>query len=588
MPLEPEQESLRQSKSELVVALGVSLRGNACKCPFHDDVHASASVHYDQDGAWRFHCFTCRWKGDVFDVRARMQGRTVGDVLKETRPAQESKPHVFPTLNALVETYSNVEMVYKYTHPETRATELAVIRYHSSGRKQFAQCSPVENGWIKARPQAKLPLYNRKRVVGADTVIVVEGEKAVQALNEISVIATTSPMGAGKAKEADWSPLNGKSVYLWPDNDTPDTKTGKIAGVVHMQDVQKILETMDVQLFWIDPSSLDLPAKGDAVDFIERNQGDPADKKIAVELVMQEAQPLGAAKELETRLASIMSGDWVNIEWPWPILTSEAQALLPDTVTAFCGDPGAGKSFALLQAWWQWNLGGTKSAIFELEDDRVTHMHRVLAQLEQNAFITDTEWVHRNPEKAAESYANQKDIIESLGKMMWDAPDKQVNTSELADWFEVRCQEGFKICIIDPVTAASASEKPWIDDQSFIFKVKTTAKRYHSRLIYSIHPRISNGKVGASLSRLAGGAAYPRFSHSVFWLTKYDKSKTEQVWRPETGKRPVSFERGLKISKARNGRGAGTELAFHLNEGSLCFEEYGSIVPETQGMRVSE
>lgn len=588
MPLEPEQEAMRQSKSALIAALGVSVHGKACKCPFHDDAHASGSVNYDGDGAWRFHCFTCQWKGDVFDVRARIEGRTVGDVLKETRPVKENKPIIYPTLNDLVETYANVEAVYKYTHPETRAIELVVIRYHSSGRKQFAQCSPVENGWIKARPQTKLPLYNRKRVVQADIVIVVEGEKAVHALTEIGLIATTSPMGAGKAKESDWSPLDGKSVFLWPDNDTPDSKTGKVAGVDHMQDVQKILEKMNVQLFWIEPSALDLPPKGDAVDFIERNQGSAPDAKIAVELVMQEAQPLGAAKELETRLHSIMSGDWVNIEWPWPVLTSEAQALLPDTVTAFCGDPGAGKSFALLQAWWQWNLGGTKAAIFELEDDRVTHMQRVLAQLEQNALLTSTEWVHQNPEKAQDSYNNQKDLIEVLGKLMWDAPDKQVNTCDLADWFETRCQEGFKISIIDPVTAATASEKPWIDDQAFIFKVKTTAKRYHARLIYAIHPRISNGKVGASLSRLAGGAAYPRFSHSVFWLTKYEKNKTEQVWRPEIGRRLVSFERGLKISKARNGRGAGSELAFHLNEGSLCFEEYGSIVPDVAEVRLNQ
>jgi hypothetical protein len=586
MSLAPEQEDLRQSKAAIVGALGVALRGTSCKCPFHSDQHASASVHYDKDGCWRFHCFTCQWKGDVFDVRAKMEGRTVGDVLKETR--SDTKPTIYPTLEAIIATYQNVETVYRYTHPETKAVELAVIRYCPNDRKQFAQCSPVENGWIKARPQTKLPLYNRKRVIASESVVVVEGEKAVHALHDIGIVATTSPMGAGKAKEADWSLLQSKTVYLWPDNDPADAKTGKKTGDDHMRDIEKILETMDVQLFWIDPIGLDLPAKGDAVDFIERNEGESTDKKIAVELVLQEAQPLGAAKELEARLHSIISGDWINIEWPWPMLTSEAQSLLPDTVTAMCGEPGAAKSFLLLESWWKWNLLGHRTAIFELEDDRVYHMHRVLAQLEQNALLTDTKWAHRNPEKVKDSYANQKDIIASLGKVMWDAPDKQVSTSDLADWFETRCQEGFKICIIDPVTAASASEKPWIDDQSFIFKVKTTAKRYHTRLIYAIHPRISNGKVGASLSRLAGGAAYPRFSHSVFWLTKYEKNKTADVWRPETGKRPVSFERGLKIQKARNGRGAGSELAFHLNEGSLCFEEYGSIAPDTVEVKSNE
>jgi hypothetical protein len=212
-----------------------------------------------------------------------------------------------------------------------------------------------------------------------------------------------------------------------------------------------------------------------------------------------------------------------------------------------------------------------------LEDDRVYHLQRVLAQLESNGFLTDAEWVKNNPEKATASYQNQKDILASLGKVMWDAPDKQVTLTELAIWFEDRCAEGFEVCIIDPITAAAGSDKPWIDDLNFIFKVKTTAKKYHSRLIYAIHPRIAHGKVGASLSRLAGGAAYPRFSHSVFWLTKHDKPKTSTIWSDMAGKRQVTYDRTLRIAKARNGRGAGSELAFHLDHESLCFQEFGTI-----------
>ena len=45
--------------------------------------------------------------------------------------------------------------------------------------------------------------------------LTVEGEKVVHALHDYSVVATTSPCGAGKAKHPDWTPLAGKNVILY-------------------------------------------------------------------------------------------------------------------------------------------------------------------------------------------------------------------------------------------------------------------------------------------------------------------------------------------------------------------------------------
>lgn len=578
MELTPEQSRRRESREEMARALNVAFKGNNCRCPYHDDKNPSASIHR-KEGVWRFHCFVCQLDMDVFDVISRNEGRTLSEVLRDARGEQkEEKITVYPTLEKAFEVFPNREMVYRYTHPETKVIELAVVRYYVEGKKRFAQISPQQGGWAHKAPQGKLPLYNRTRVKSSDFVVVVEGEKAVHGLAGVDIVATTPPGGAGKAHKADWSPLKSKKVYLWPDNDPKDETTGTSTGERHMGDVQAILETMECELFWIDPSGLGLPDKGDAYDFVTQSDGNKEDRRIAVQLVLDEAIRLGASRDLERRFNSIFSGEWVNIEWPWHEMTVEAQSLLPGTVTALCGEPGAAKSLMLLEAFWRWHVEGKKTALFMLEDDRTYHLNRVLAQLEQNSYLTQVEWVANNQDKAKASMANQRDIIDTFGRTIYDAPDKLVTPLDLAEWFEARCKEGIEICGIDPITAAQTSDKPWIDDQKFIFHVKTIAKQYNSRLIYVIHPRISHGKVGPSLSRLAGGAAYSRFSHSVFWLVKHDQPQTSLMYSSDFGKRQVTHERTLKIAKARNGRGAGGEIGFSLNPETLCFSEYGMIV----------
>lgn len=66
------------------------------------------------------------------------------------------------------------------------------------------------------------PLYRQADLVNAERVILVEGEKCADALASIGIPATTA-MGGASANpgKTDWSPLAGKSVIIWPDNDEP-------------------------------------------------------------------------------------------------------------------------------------------------------------------------------------------------------------------------------------------------------------------------------------------------------------------------------------------------------------------------------
>ncbi|MFN7364496.1 MAG: AAA family ATPase [Alphaproteobacteria bacterium] len=76
----------------------------------------------------------------------------------------------------------------------------------------------------------KRPLYGLDRLTKDKPVLLVEGEKAADAaaalLPDYAVL--TWPGGAGAVQRADLSPLRGKEVSIWPDNDEPGQKAARL------------------------------------------------------------------------------------------------------------------------------------------------------------------------------------------------------------------------------------------------------------------------------------------------------------------------------------------------------------------------
>lgn len=94
-----------------------------------------------------------------------------------------------------------------------------VYRYDPPGGKTFRPWDATRQKWGDPTPW---PLYNQPGMVHADTVVLVEGEKCVDALIQAGICATTAMHGAGalsRTDKTDWSPLKGKSVVVWPDRD---------------------------------------------------------------------------------------------------------------------------------------------------------------------------------------------------------------------------------------------------------------------------------------------------------------------------------------------------------------------------------
>ena len=69
------------------------------------------------------------------------------------------------------------------------------------------------------------PLYGLHRIAGNPDaeVWIVEGEQKADALNKLGLVATTSG-GATSAEPADWQPLSGRTVRIWPDRTGPTQK----------------------------------------------------------------------------------------------------------------------------------------------------------------------------------------------------------------------------------------------------------------------------------------------------------------------------------------------------------------------------
>ncbi len=77
--------------------------------------------------------------------------------------------------------------------------------------------------WEWKAPPSPRPLLNLSQLrARTGTVLIVEGEKAADAAAKLypKAIVTTWPSGCKAIDKADWSPLTGRRIILWPDADT--------------------------------------------------------------------------------------------------------------------------------------------------------------------------------------------------------------------------------------------------------------------------------------------------------------------------------------------------------------------------------
>jgi hypothetical protein len=115
------------------------------------------------------------------------------------------------------------------------------------------------------------PLYRLPELTSrvSDMVVITEGEWCADALGKLGMLTTTSG-AADSAVNTDWKPLAQRPVLIWPDHDD--------AGSRYAETVKEKLKGFGCAVNVIDVDKLDLPPKGDAVDWLAKHaDAAPAD-----------------------------------------------------------------------------------------------------------------------------------------------------------------------------------------------------------------------------------------------------------------------------------------------------------------------
>ena len=202
----------------------------------------------------------------VKDWEFKQAAHAVEDYLGITKPTRSivSKKPIKPPVNAEPPALDGASHQWCYT--DAAGEQLFWIQRitKANGDKIFRHRTWIAGtGWQGATATSwatPRPLYNLAALHARPTaqVIVCEGEKAADRAQELfpRLVAVAWPNGAQSVSKVDWSPLTGRSILLWPDNDDQGREAmAKIATLIRKP----------AKLFTIDAPP-DAPEKWDIAD----------------------------------------------------------------------------------------------------------------------------------------------------------------------------------------------------------------------------------------------------------------------------------------------------------------------------------
>lgn len=507
--------------------------GFSARCPAHEDRHASLSVSEGEDGRALVRCHAGCSTEDVCAA--------LGLDVAELFPREERTNG-----RAIVARYPYVD--------EEGRLLFEAVRFSP---KDFRQRRPDgRGGWEWNLKGVRRVLHRLPELLAAvergETIYVVEGEKDVQALERVGLVATCNPMGAGKWCTEYAETLRGAArVVVIPDADD--------AGRRHAAEVASSVATagVDVRVVDLAPESSD---GFDPSDYLKAATTD-AEREQARGLLEQLAETAEGV-QVETRgrnSANGAEGSQTDEKRAFSIevLTARALCALPDPPrsdellgplvvrgcrTIIGGHTGEGKSTyttALVAAivkgepFLEWQGAGGRALVLDLEQGLRT-VKRVL----------------REAGLAASDHVDYARIPDGL------ALDKNVH--DIAAVLEVLERRPYDVVVLDPHYKAhrgeSNEERPMVD---FMRQLDAWRAQFGFALVLPCHYRKPSREIKGTptIHDLFGSSAIVRGAEVVIGLErKSDGYSRLHFFKDREGELPVGEGWGLLFDREQGFR----------------------------------
>lgn len=234
-------------------------------CPNHKGTDANFAVEADT-GLWTCHS-RCGRGGDILALEVELTSRSFQAAKAEVYRIV-GRPDISPQSlgREIRQEREHLRQTAEYVYQDEAGLPLCrVVRKeagtNSNRRKQFVQYRWSNGKWTAGVDGVRRVPYRLPKLLNAQEVFLVEGEKDVESLELFGLVASCNSGGSGSTKlYKEWTSIfAGKDIVIIPDNDLPGRK--------HAAGVAEALIGTSASIRIVDLPGL--AERGDATDWIK-------------------------------------------------------------------------------------------------------------------------------------------------------------------------------------------------------------------------------------------------------------------------------------------------------------------------------
>lgn len=472
------------------------------RCPLHDDNRASLSMAVGEDDRILLNCHA---NCETTDIVAKL-GLKMADLMPS------GNGHSPKGKRQIIKTYDYRD--------EDGALLFQVVRFDP---KDFRQRSPKrDGGWSWSVKGVRRVLYRLPDLAAADpseSVLIVEGERDVDAAWQLGLAATCNSGGAGKWHSEYGENLVGRHVAITPDNDAP--------GRQHAEQVADYLDGVAASVRIVELPGL--PDKGDFSDWLNAG-GTVEELRRPVNGAPEWERPDKPEGKTPQRAQQRIGSPAITraqdvipepIDWLWP------GRIAVGKLTLLAGDPGLGKSLitidlaARVSAGFSWPDASEPNPpggvlMLNAEDDKADTIRPRLdaakADVSKVSILDGVQWYDTDTaEKTIATFSLERDI----------------KTMEEAIGFVSDC----RMIVIDPISAylGKTDSHKNADIRGLLAPLAEMASRCRVAVLCVTH---LNKFTGPAMYRAMGSLAFVAAARAAWGVVKDKNDPSRRLVLP--------------------------------------------------------